>query len=58
MTKITVIDAAGVTHKFKGKYVRSWHEGSVCRIYDTGTSESLASFSNPISVIISRTKAE
>ena len=55
--KIIVMTSAGELCEFKGgPDLRFWHEGDVCRVYTSqgDTSETLASFTKPISVIIEK----
>jgi hypothetical protein len=60
MNKITleVTDSAGELHEFNQDGVRFWHDDDVCRIYTQGvdhkSSETLASFTRPISVVVKK----
>jgi len=48
---IVIVDLDRKKHVFTGN-VRFWHEGAVCRVWNTTSNITLASFSNPISVLI------
>ena len=52
VAEITVTDKAGQFHQFRGT-IRFWHEGQICRIWNVVTGTTVASFTDPFSVVVS-----